>query len=142
MSLGRNACDGRLVASVRIVHARSRGLTRQRIPFAPSAVSLSTSARGPRSGTASQVKNWDRHRTIRTTRRTLIKRIARERSKHQIRNSKQVRISPKSTKTQNELLRIPGSGFSEFKIYLIAFVSDFALSVFGPLVVLELKFVA
>src|SRR5215510_9640667 len=47
MSLGRNACDGRLVASVRIVHARSRGLTHQRTPFAPSVVSLSTWAPGP-----------------------------------------------------------------------------------------------
>jgi hypothetical protein len=46
MSLGRSACDGRLVASVRIVHARLRGPTRQRIPFAPSVVSLSTWAPG------------------------------------------------------------------------------------------------
>jgi hypothetical protein len=58
MSLGRNACDGRLVASVHIVHARLRGLTRQRTPFAPSVVSLSTWVPGRVVHTAFHAHHW------------------------------------------------------------------------------------
>jgi hypothetical protein len=58
MSLGRNACDGRLVASVRIVHAWLRGLIRQRTPFAPSVVSLSTWAPGQVVHIAFHANHW------------------------------------------------------------------------------------
>src|SRR5215510_10354336 len=47
MLLGRNPCDGRLVVSVRIVYARSRGLIRRRTPFALSVVGLLTWVPGP-----------------------------------------------------------------------------------------------
>src|SRR4029434_9377584 len=54
----RSAGDGRLVASVRIVHARSRGLIRQRTPFALSVVGLLIWVPGPVVHMAFHAKCW------------------------------------------------------------------------------------